>query len=112
MFVDHLNGHHETFKGQFIKWTIYGEMPIGLKSHQDSLFWSIGSLLSEGYYGRPCIRELTLGKNDAENGVVDLDALEDTLIAIAISKADTDLVARVDRASAGVRHLCLLFITI
>ena len=55
MFVDHLNGHHETIKGQFIKWTIYGEMPIGLKSHQDSLFWSIGSLLSEGYYGRPCM---------------------------------------------------------
>ena len=36
VFVQHLNGHHEAFKGQFIKWTIYGEMPIGLKSHQDS----------------------------------------------------------------------------
>ena len=36
VFVDHLNGHHETFKGKFIKWTIYGEMPIGLESHQDS----------------------------------------------------------------------------
>ncbi len=58
MFVNHLNGHHETFKGQFIKCTIYGEMPIGIKSHQDSLFWSIGSLLSEGYYGRPCINSV------------------------------------------------------
>ena len=36
VFVDHLNGHHETFKGKFIKWTIYGEMPIGLESHKDS----------------------------------------------------------------------------
>ena len=36
VFVDHLNGRHETFKGQFIQWTIYGEMPIGLDSHQDS----------------------------------------------------------------------------
>ena len=55
VFVEQLNGHHETFEAQFIKLTIYGEMPIGLKSHQDSLFWSILSLLSEGYYGRPCI---------------------------------------------------------
>ena len=36
VFVDNLNGHYETFKGQFIKWTISGEMPIGLESHQDS----------------------------------------------------------------------------
>ena len=35
VFVDCLNGHHETFKGKFIKWTIHGEMPIGLESHQD-----------------------------------------------------------------------------
>ena len=23
VFVDYLNGHHETFEGQFIKWTFY-----------------------------------------------------------------------------------------
>ena len=36
VFVGHLNGYHETFKGKFIKCTIYGEMPIGLESPQDS----------------------------------------------------------------------------
>ena len=54
MSVDHLNGNHETFIGQFIKWTISGELPIGLESHQDSLFWSNRPLFSEGYCERPC----------------------------------------------------------
>ena len=55
MSVDHLNGHHETFIGQFIKWTISGELPISLKSHQDSYFWSTRPLFSVGYYERPCM---------------------------------------------------------
>ena len=55
VFVEQLNGHHETFKAQFIKLTIYGEMPIGPESHQDSWFWSNKQSFSEGYYGRPLI---------------------------------------------------------
>ena len=30
VFVEQLNGHHETFEAQFIKLIISGEMPIGL----------------------------------------------------------------------------------
>ena len=57
------------------------------------------------------IRELTLGKNDAGSPVVvHIDALKDALIATAIAMAETDLVARVGKAFAGVRHLFLLFI--
>ena len=58
VLMEQLNGHHETFEAQFIKLIISGEMPLGPESHQDSLFWSIGSLLSEGYYGRPCTQML------------------------------------------------------
>ena len=56
MSVNHLNGHHETFKEQFIKWTISGDLSlrIGLISHQNSLFWSTRQLFLAGYYGRPC----------------------------------------------------------
>ena len=36
VFVEQLNGHHETFEAQFIKLIISGEMPIGPESHQDS----------------------------------------------------------------------------
>ena len=49
------NAQYETSKGHFIKWTLSGELPIGLKSHQDSLFWSNRPLFSEGYCERPCI---------------------------------------------------------
>ena len=46
---------YETSKVQFIKWTISGELPIGLESHQDTWFWSNKQLFWEGYYGRPCM---------------------------------------------------------
>ena len=48
------NVQYETSKRQFIKWTISGELPIGLESHQDSYFWSTRPLFSVSYYGRPC----------------------------------------------------------
>ena len=38
VFVEELNGHHETFEAQFIKLSISGEMPIEAESHQDSWF--------------------------------------------------------------------------
>ena len=47
MFVEQLNGHHETFEAQFIKLIISGDMPIGPESHQDSwiaisnYFWTV-----------------------------------------------------------------------
>ena len=59
------NVQYETFKRQFIKWTISGELPISLKSHQDSYFWSTRPLFLVGYYGRPCtfaLLELLLEK--------------------------------------------------
>ena len=57
VFVEQLNGHHETFEAQFIKLIISGEMPIGPESHQDSWFWSNKQLFSDGYCERPCILE-------------------------------------------------------
>ena len=54
VFVEQLNGHHETFVAQFIKLIISGEMPIGPESHQDSWFWSNKQLFSDGYCERPC----------------------------------------------------------
>ena len=54
VFVEQLNGHHETFEAQFIKLIISGEMPIGPESHQDSRFWSNKQLFSDSYCERPC----------------------------------------------------------
>ena len=54
VFVEQLNGHHETFEAQFIKLIISGEMPIGPESHQDSWFWSNKQLFSDGFCERPC----------------------------------------------------------
>ena len=54
VFVEQLNGHHETFEAQSIKLIISGEMPIGPESHQDSWFWSNKQLFSDGYCERPC----------------------------------------------------------
>ena len=47
VFVEQLNGHHETFEAQSIKLIISGEMPIGPESHQDSWFWSNKQLFSD-----------------------------------------------------------------
>ena len=35
-------GHHETFKGQFIKWTKSSELPIGPESPRSLSFGAIG----------------------------------------------------------------------
>ena len=35
---DDLKVHYEAFKEQFIKWTISGELPKDLKSHQNFYF--------------------------------------------------------------------------
>ena len=58
VFVEQLNGHHETFEAQSIKLIISGEMPIGPESHQDSWFWSNKQLFSDGYCERPCIMDM------------------------------------------------------
>ena len=58
LFVEQFTGHHETFEAQFIKLTIYGEMPMGPESHQDSWFWSNKQLFSDGYCERPCINSV------------------------------------------------------
>ena len=40
-----LKVHYEYFKGQFIKWIISGELPIGL----DSKFWSNRQIIDLGF---------------------------------------------------------------
>ena len=54
VFVEQLNGHHETFGAQFIKLIISGELPMGPESDQDSRFWSNKQLFSDCYCERPC----------------------------------------------------------
>ena len=44
-----LKDHYEYFKGQFIKWIISGELPIGLESHHRTLsFGAIGKSFATG----------------------------------------------------------------
>ena len=39
---------------QVSKWTISGELPLGLESNQESEIWSMKLLFWDSFYGRPC----------------------------------------------------------
>ena len=55
MTLADLKVDYETPKGQFIKWTTYGELVMGLESHQGSKSWSNRQIFCDRNKKRPCI---------------------------------------------------------
>ena len=80
-------GHYDTFKGQFIKWTISGEVPIGLESHHAEILEQQANILRQElkktlqlikFYFEDDIDSDGDGLTDIEDDDDDNDGIEDS----------------------------------